>query len=176
MTHTDFVKELRNIDTYAYNSIIEAFKAKGITELDISNKDDEYDDVCAYRFNDDCLGADNIKLDKIVLKEGHLTFIEEGGYEHAMHDFHEGTMPYIHNIVMWIIGDMPDVETTKFYDVQIFYHGCYSTSVMAVNEHEALEIVREQVNCLPDLDFLDSVEFQENGHDVCEVSKNLTNK
>lgn len=176
MAQTDFVKELRKIDTNAYNSIIEVFKAKGITELDISNKDDEYDNVYAYCYNDDCHSADNIKLDKIVLNEGHLSFIEEGGYEHTMQDFHDGTMPYIHNIVMWITGDMPDVKATKLYEVQIYYHGCYSTSVEAADEDEAFQIVREKANSLPDLDFLDAVELQENGHDVFEFPKNLSNQ
>ena len=38
MTQTDFVKKLKDIDTNAYTSIIEVFKTKGITELDINNK------------------------------------------------------------------------------------------------------------------------------------------
>lgn len=29
MVQTNFVKELKNIDTYAYNAIIEVFKANG---------------------------------------------------------------------------------------------------------------------------------------------------
>lgn len=109
MTARNFVKELKNIDTHAYNSIIEVFKTKGITELDISNKNDEYD-VHAYCYNDDCHSADNIKLVKIVLNEGYLFFIEEGGFEHTMLEFHDGTMCYIHNIVMRITNDMPDVK------------------------------------------------------------------
>lgn len=171
ITQTDFVKELKNIDAHAYNSIIEVFKAKGITELDISNKDEEYDDVYAYCYNDDYPIADNIKLDRIVLNEGHLSFIDEGGYEHTMRDFHDGTMPYIHNIVMCITDDMPDVKTTKLYEVQIYYHGCYSTSVEAANEDEAFRIVREQANSLSDLDFLDAVDLQESGHEVFEFQK-----
>lgn len=176
MAQTDFVKELKNIDTYAYNAIIEVFKAKGITELDISNKDDEYDDVHAYCYNDDCHSADNIKLDRIVLDDNQLVFIDEMGFTHYMRDFHDGTMPYIHNIVAWMTGDMPDVKATKLYEVQIYYHGCYSTSVEAADEDEAFQIVREKANSLPDLDFLDAVELQENGHDVFEFPKNLSNQ
>lgn len=176
MTQTDFVKKLKNNDTNAYNSIIEVFNAKGITELDISNKDDEYDDVHAYCYNDDCHSADNIKLDKIVLNEGRLSFIDESGFEYSMQDFHDGTMPYIHSIVMWITDDMPDVKATKLYEVQIYYHGCYSTSVEATSDDEAFQIVREQANSLPDLEFLDAVELQENGHDVFEFPKSLTNE
>lgn len=176
MVQTNFVKELKNIDTYAYNAIIEVFKVKGITELDISNKDDEYDDVHAYCYNDDCHSADNIKLNRIVLKEGQLMFIDESGEEHSMQDFHDGTMPYIHNIVVWMTDNMPDAKVTKLYEVQIYYHGCFSTSVEAANEDEALEIVREKANSLPDLDFLDAVELQEDGHDVFEFPQKLTNK
>jgi hypothetical protein len=71
---------------------------------------------------------------------------------------------------------MPDVKATKLYEVQIYYHGCFSTSVEAASEDEAFQIVQEQANSLPDLDFLDAVELQENGHDVFEFPKNLTNK
>lgn len=175
MAQTNFVKELRNIDTYAYNAIIEVFKAKGITELDISNKDNEYDDVHAYCYNDDCHSADNIKLDRIVLDDNQLAFIDEMGFTHYMRDFHDGTMPYIHHIVTQMTEDMPDANK-KVYVVQIYYHGCFSTSVEATNEDEALEIVREKANSLPDLDFLDAVELQEDGHDVFEFPKNLSNK
>ena len=72
-------------------------------------------------------------------------------------------------------GDMPDVKTTKHYEVQIYYHGCYSTSVEGADEDEAFQMVGEKANSLLDLDFLDAVELQENGHDVFEFPKNLTN-
>jgi hypothetical protein len=177
MAQTDFVKKLKNNDTNAYNSIIEVFKAKGITELDISNKDDKYDDVHAYCYNDDCYCADNIKLDKIVLNEGCLSFIDDGGFEYSMKDFHDGTMPYIYSNVMQFTDDMPDVKATKFYEVQIYYHGCYSTSVEATSENEAFQIVREQASSLPDLDFLYAIELQYNGHDVFTKRQiNITNK
>lgn len=176
MAQTNFVKELQSIDTFAYNAIVEQFKLKGITELDISNKDDEYEDVTAYCYNDDCHSADNIKLNKIVLQNEQLLFIDVNGEEHTTSDFHIGTMPYIHNIVAWMTDDMPDVKATKLYEVQIYYHGCYSTSVEATSEDEAFQIVREQANSLPDLEFLDAVELQESGHDVFEFPKNLTNQ
>ena len=166
MTQTDFVKELKNIDTHAYNSIVEVLKAKGITELDISN-----DDVYAYCYNDDCHSADNIKLDRIVLDNNQLVFIDDMGFTHYMRDFHDGTMPYIHNIVVRMTDNMPDAKTTKLYEVQIYYHGCYSTSVEAANEDEAFHIVREQANSLSDLDFLDAVDLQESGHEVFEFQK-----
>ena len=170
-TMVDFVKKLKDIDTNAYNSIIEVFKTKGITELDISNKNDEYDDVRAYCYNDDCHSADNIKLDKIVFNDGHLSFIDESGFEYSKQDFHDGTIPYIHNIVMWITSNMPDVKATKLYKVEIYYHGRYFTYVEATNEDEAFQIVREEANSLSDLDFLDAVDLQESGHDVFEFSK-----
>lgn len=171
MAQTNFVKELQDIDTFAYNAIVKQFKLKGITELDISNKDDKYDDVTAYCYNDDCHSADNIKLDKIVLQNEKLLFIDVNNEEHTKSDFHIGTMPYIHSIVACMTDDMPDVKTTKLYEVHIYYHGCYSTSVEATNEDEAFKIVQEQAISLPDLDFLDSVELQESGHDVFEFQK-----
>ena len=76
MGKVNFVKQLQNIDMYAYNAIIELLQLKGITELDISNPDDEYDDVYAYCYNDDCHSADNIKLNKIIFSEGLLLFVD----------------------------------------------------------------------------------------------------
>lgn len=64
-----------------------------------------------------------------------------------------------------------EVEETKLYEVQIYYHGCYSTYVEADNEDEAFKIVQEQANSLPDLDFLDAVELEYCGHEVFEFPK-----
>lgn len=164
----NYIKYLQNIDNGAYNAIIELFKSKGVTELDISNKDDEYDDVHAYCYNDDCNSADNIKLEKIVFHDGRLTFIDESGEKHSMQDFHDGTMPYIHSMVMWLTSDMPDVKRTRKYDVYLYYHGCYSTTVEAENKDEALDLAKHEVEKLSELEFLDAIELQSNGNDVSE--------
>ena len=177
MSKPDFIKTLRENDNHAYNAIVELFKTKGITELDVSNPDDEYDDIQVYCFDDDCLCANNIKIHRIRLTEkGNLNFLDENNIPYSTHEFHSGSLPYIYNIVDWITSDMPDVDTRKKYEVQIYYHGCFSTTVEANDEDEAVEIVREQANSLPDLDFLDAIELMEDGHDVFQFPNHLSNK
>ena len=168
MIHTNYVKHLQNIDNSAFDAIIELFQLKGITELGISNSNNEYDNVYAYCYDDDCHCATNIKLNRIVLEDDNLTFIDENGSPHSVHDFHIGTMPYIHNMVMLITSDMPDITQPKKYHVYLYYHGCFSTTVEAENEAEALDLAQIEVEKLSDLEFLDAIELQSNGNDVSE--------
>ena len=164
MKHTNFVKQLQNIDNIAYDAIVELFKLKGIKELGISG----IDEANAYCYDDDCHHATNIKLNRIVLENDNLTFIDECGSPHSVKDFHIGTMPYIHNIVELVTTNIPDVEKPKKYNVYLYYHGCFSTTVEANNEEEALWLAQEEAEKLSDLEFLDAIELQTNGKDVCE--------
>lgn len=168
MGKVNFVKQLQNIDMYAYNAIIELLQLKGITELDISNPDDEYDDVYVYCYNDDCHSADNIKLNKIIFSEGLLLFVDEKGNRYLKQNFHIGTMPYIHNIVEWLTSNMPDKPQTKKYTVSLYYHGCFSITVDAVSEEEAYDIAQEKVQNLSDLEFLDAIDCAQSGKDIYE--------
>ncbi|MBO7241568.1 MAG: hypothetical protein J6U90_03870 [Methanobrevibacter sp.] len=54
----------------------------------------------------------------------------------------------------------------KQYEVQLHFSGCFATSVEAENDSEALELVRDEVLSLSELDFLDAIDIRENGHDV----------
>jgi hypothetical protein len=164
----NYIKRLHNIDNSAFDAVVELFNLKGIKELDISNSNDEYDDVKAYCYDDDCHCATNIKLNRIVLENGNLTFIDEYGSPHCVTDFHIGTMPYIHNMVKWITSDMPDIIQPKKYNVHLYYHGCFSTTVEAKTEEEALDLAQQEIDALSDLEFLDAIELQSNGNDVSE--------
>lgn len=170
MNKPNYIKTLRENDNHAYDAIVELFKTKGITELDVSNPDDEYDDVQVYCFDDDGHCANNIKLHRIQLTEkGNLNFLDENNTPYSVHEFHNGSLPYIHHIVDWITSDMPDVDIRKKYNVQIYYHGCFSTTVEASDENEALDVAREQADSLSDIDFLDAVGLMEDGHDVLQL-------
>ena len=120
METRNFVKELHNIENNAYDAIVELFKQKGITELDISNKDNEYDDVFVYRF-EDTNHAEGIQIVRITLDDTVLNFIGENNISYHASDFHIGTMPFIHNMVRWVIEDMPDVTMSKRYNVHLYY-------------------------------------------------------
>lgn len=99
MEKVNFVEITRQNDLNAIRAIISLFNDKGITELDTSNTDEEFDDLEAYCFDDDCHSADNIKIDKIINRNGYLYLIDDSGIEHNTEDFHCGTMPYIYNAV-----------------------------------------------------------------------------
>jgi hypothetical protein len=170
MEYVNLTEQLRFNDRQAVLLIKNLFKEVNITELDISNSNEEYDDVYAYCFNDDGLTADNVKLNKIVLDDDTLIFIDENNFSHHFLDFHNGSMPYIYNAVYNIVKDMINAET---YDVHIYYHGCFSTTVKASNKDEAYAIALEEVGKLSDLEFLDAIELQVNGSDVDKVERVL---
>lgn len=103
MKKVNFVEITRQNDLNAVQAIITMFNDKGITELDTSNSDRISDDLEAYCFDDDCHSADNIKIDKIILRNGYLYLIDDSGFEHNVDDFHCGTMPYVYNAVYWYL-------------------------------------------------------------------------
>lgn len=166
----NLVDEMRSNDKRALNLIIDLFIKANIKELDISNPNGEYDDVYAYCFDDNGLSATNIKLNKIVLDNNTLVFIDKENRSHSYLDFHDGSMPYIYNAVYDLIGNI--VPEQNSYNVYIYYHGCYAQTVTATNEEEALEKVRNEANSLSDLEFMDAIELIENGCDICIFNKN----
>lgn len=174
MDKMNLVEEMRSNDRKALNSIIDLMVKANIKELDISNPNDEYDDVYAYCFDENGITATNIKLNKIVLDGNTLVFIDEENLSHWYLDFHDGSMPYIYNAVYDLIGDI--VLEQKTYNVYIHYHGCYTQTVTAVNREEALEKVRNEVNSLSDLEFLDAIGLAENGYDIYENKTGILNK
>lgn len=103
MAKNNFVNQLQSIENKSLIAIKDLFIVNDITELDVSNKDDEYDDVRVYCYDDDCNCADNIKIDKIVYDEGTLVFIDSNGFSHSSTDFHIGSLPYIYNSVYDIL-------------------------------------------------------------------------
>ena len=159
MCKIGYIKQLNEIDVCAYNEIIRTLKTKNISEMDICNED-----ISAYCYNDDCKSADNIKINRIILENNELCFIGENGVCYGMNDFHIGTMPYIYAGVKEITECIPNNK--KRYEVQIQYSGCFTTSVEAENESEAVELVRNEVSSLSELDFLDAIDICESGHDV----------
>ena len=167
METRNFVKELHDIENNAYDAIVKLLKQKGITELDISNKDNEYDDVFIYRF-EDTNRAETIQIVRITLDDTILTFIGEDNKPYHAFNFHIGTMPLIYNIVRCVIEDMPDVTMSKRYNVHLYYHGCYSTIVEALNEEDALDKAQIEIDQLNDLEFMDAIEIHSNGSDVTE--------
>ena len=174
MDKMNLVEEMRSNDRKALNLIIDLMIKADIKELDISNPNGEYDDVYAYCFDENGLTATNIKLNKIVLDGNTLVFIDEEDYSHSHLDFHDGSIPYIYNTVYDLIGDITPKQKT--YNVYIYYHGCYSQTVTAVNREEALEKVRNETISLSDLEFLDSIGLNENGYDIYENKTGMSNK
>lgn len=170
----NLVEEMRSNDRKALNSIIDLMIKANIKELDISNPNGEYDDVYAYCFDENGITATNIKLNKIVLDNNTLVFIDEEKLPHSHLDFHSGSMPYIYNAVYDLIGDITPEQ--KSYNVHIYYHGCYTQTVTAVNREEALEKVRNKTISITDLEFLDSIGLSENGYDIYENKTNISNK
>lgn len=99
----NFTEQLRNLDKTAIYEILNLMVLRGVTEVDLTNQDDEYDDVYAYCFDDDGHSADNILIvkAKMDINNGvsYLTLVDDEGIEHSTMDFHEGTFPYIYNAV-----------------------------------------------------------------------------
>ena len=99
MEKINFVEKLKNVEKASILEIIDLFHNRGITDLDVSNPNGEYDDVQAYCFDDDCHSADNIKIDIIRVRDGYLYLVDDSGIEHSVIDFHIGTFSYIYNAV-----------------------------------------------------------------------------
>lgn len=160
----NYVQQLRELDYRAKNDIIKLLKEKGITRLDVSNKDNQYEDLVVYTY------GVSVKIDTIILDDGLLMFLDSSEYTHSSSDFHDGTMPYIYAYVETIIGDL-NTEVKKEYEVYLYYHGCYSTNVKAKNKDEALQFVRNLVSNMSEVEFLSAIEAQENDYDVYVVKK-----
>ena len=155
----NYMQELRELDTRAKNDIIKLLKDKGITTLDVSNKDWQYEDLCVYTY------GEPVKIDTILLEDDTLMFVDSRKTHHSSSDFHDGTMPYIYAQVETIIGDL-NIEAEREYEVYLYYHGCYSTSVKAKNKDEALQIARNQISDMSEVEFLSAIESQESDYDV----------
>jgi hypothetical protein len=159
----NYVQELRELDYRAKNDIIKLLKEKGITTLDVSNKDYQYEDLFVYNY------GESVKIDTIILEDDLLLFVDSKEYTYSSSDFHDGTMPYIYAQVETIIGDL-NTEVEREYEVYLYYHGCYSTNVKATNKDEALQIARRQISDMSEVEFLSAIEAQENDYDVCVSS------
>lgn len=160
----NYVQQLRELDYRAKNDIIKLLKEKGITRLDVSNKDNQYEDLFVYTY------GVSVKIDTIILDDGLLMFEDRSKYTHSSSDFHDGTMPYIYAYVETIIGDL-NTEVEREYEVYLYYHGCYSTNVKAKNKDEALQIARNQISDMSEVEFLSAIEAQENDYDVSVIKK-----
>lgn len=156
----NYMQELRELDTRAKNDIIKLLKDKGITTLDVSNKDNQYEDLFVYTNYEM-----SVKIDTIILEDDLLTFVDSREYHYLSSDFHDGTMPYIYAQVETIIGDL-NTEAEREYEVYLYYHGCYSTSVKAKNKDEALQVARNLVSNMSEVEFLSAIEAQESDYDV----------
>lgn len=99
MKRHNFTEQLRNLEKTAINEILTLMELKGVTEVDMTNHDDDYDDVHAYCFDDDCYCAENILITKVISQNGYLILVDDCGIEHTPLDFHDGTFPYIYNAV-----------------------------------------------------------------------------
>lgn len=161
----NYVQQLRELDYRAENDIIKLLKEKGITRLDVSNKDNQYEDLFVYTY-----GESSVKIDTIILEDYSLMFVDSREDTYSSNDFHDGTMPYIYDYVETIIGNL-DTKVEREYEVYLYYHGCYSTNVKATNKDEALQFARNLVSNMSEAEFLSAIEAQENDYDVYVVKK-----
>lgn len=61
--------------------------------------------------------------------------------------------------------------TMATYDVRLYYHGCYSTTVEANTPEQALEKAEDEVSSMTDLDFFLAIDVMQ---DDCDVSRIAT--
>ena len=155
-----FIKELENVETNAFNSIIQMFNTHDITELDVSNKNEDFEDLEVFVIDDGC-NWNRIKINNIILKNNCLKFIDDNGNKYEQFELIEGSMPYIYRNVKYHIEN-----SVKIYHVVITYHGAYSTLIHADSKENAIEKVKHEVQCLSDLEFMDAIEIIETGTDV----------
>lgn len=155
-----FIKELENVDTNAFNGIIQMFNTHNITELDVSNKNEDFEDLEVFVIGDNC-DLNRIKINNIILKNNCLKFIDDNGNKYEQFELIEGSMPYIYRNVKYYIEN-----SVKTYHVVITYHGAYSTLIHADSKENAIEKVKHEVQCLSDLEFMDAIEIIETGTDV----------
>lgn len=160
----NYIQQLRELDYRVKNAFIKLLKDKGITTLDVSNKDNKYEDLFVYTY------GESVKIDTIILEDDLLMFVDSNEYTYSSSSFHDGTMPYIYAYVETIIEDL-NTEVEREYEVYLYYHGCYSTNVKAANKDEALQIARRQISDMSEVEFLSAIESQEVDYDVSVVKK-----
>jgi len=61
--------------------------------------------------------------------------------------------------------------TMATYDVRLYYHGCYSTTVEANTPEQAREKAEYEAISMPDLDFFHAIDVMQ---DDCEVFRIAT--
>ena len=160
----NFVKDLLDIDKHAYDALLNLLRARNMVSIDLS---DEPVKMCVVDSINNI--SYNTNVYKIVIEHEHyLSFISETGSIYQMRDFHCGSIPYIYKAVESLIGQEPEPEV-KRYSVHLYYHGCFSTTVEATNEEDALDKAQIEVESLNDLEFMDAIEIHLNGKDVTEI-------
>lgn len=159
----NFVNQLKLVDESAEKALIDLFIKHNIKELDVST--DDYDCLRVFVFDDNEHIANGIVIDSIEIENGSIMLTDNKGSFHSSTSLHDGSMPYIYAYVETIIGDL-NAEVEKEYEVYLYYHGCYSTYVKAKNSDEALQIARNQISNMSEIEFLGAIEAEENGYDV----------
>lgn len=162
-----YIDKMQSLDKSAYCSIIDWFKMYNITELNMSADNNNGLTTDSYCYSDDGVTMENITIDKIVLENDELSFKEANGTTHNRHDFHVGSMAYIHYAVKSILENM-DLPTAveKDYEVYLYYHGCFSVVVRATSEDEAYQKAILEEEKLSEIDFYKAIELQSNGRDI----------
>ena len=162
-----YIDKMQTLDKSAYDSIIDWFKMYNITELDMSADNNNGLTTDGYCYSDDGVTMENITIDKIILDNDELIFMEANGSIHNRHDFHVGSMPYIHYAVKGLLEIMElPTSIEKDYEVYIYYHGCFSVVVQATSEEEAYQKALLEEEKLSEAEFYQAIELQSNGHDV----------
>ena len=162
-----YIDKVQSLDKSAYRSIVDWFKMHNITELNMSADNNDGLTTYSYCYNDDGITMENIIIDKIVFENDELLFNEANGTTHNRHDFHPGSMPYIHYAVKSILENMElPTAVEKDYEVYLYYHGCFSVVVQATSEEEAYQKAILEEEKLSELDFYKAIELQTNGHDI----------
>lgn len=56
------------------------------------------------------------------------------------------------------------------YDVRLYYHGCFSTTVEANTPEQAREKAEEQTINMTDLDFMHAIDIVQDDHEVYRIA------
>lgn len=56
------------------------------------------------------------------------------------------------------------------YDVRLYYHGCYSTTVEANTPEQAREKAEEEAISMNDLDFLHAIDITQDDEEVFRIA------
>lgn len=60
--------------------------------------------------------------------------------------------------------------TMATYDVRLYYHGCYSTTVEANTPEQAREKAEDEALSMTDLDFCHAIDIMQDGCDVSRIA------